>query len=50
MEEKIYHTMKRAGVFGIVIGIVTMVIGIAVGILSIVNGSDLLKKKSDIMF
>lgn len=50
MEEQTYRTMKSAGSFGIVIGIVSIVVGVTVGILNIVNGSRLLKKKSDIMF
>lgn len=50
MEERIYKTMKRAGVFGIVIGIVSLVVGVSLGVLSIINGADVLKKKSEIMF
>lgn len=48
--EKIYKTMQRAGSCSIVIGIVVLVTGLTVGILSIVSGSILLKRKSDIIF
>lgn len=48
--EKIYKTMRGAGACSIAIGIVILVTGLVVGILSIVSGSILLKRKSDIIF
>lgn len=50
MTEKAYKTMKRAGAWNIVIGVVVICIGIAAGIMSIVSGGRLLKAKSDILF
>jgi hypothetical protein len=48
--EKIYHTMKSVGVWNLVLGILMIVSGIIAGILLILNGSILLKKKSDLIF
>lgn len=48
--EKIYKTMKGAGACSIAVGIVILVTGVVVGILSIISGSILLKRKSDIVF
>lgn len=48
--EKIYHTMKSVGVWNLVLGILLIVSGTIAGILLILNGSVLLKKKSDLMF
>lgn len=48
--ERIYKTVKNAGVCSIVAGIVILVAGVAVGVVSIVSGSILLKRKSEIMF
>ncbi len=48
--EKIYHTMKSVGVWNLVLGILLIVSGIVAGILLILNGTALLKKKSDLMF
>lgn len=48
--EKIYKTMRSAGACSITIGIVILTIGMVVGILSIISGSILLKRKSDIIF
>jgi len=50
MSEKIYTTMKSEGVGNIVIGILLIVTGITSGVLVIVNGSRLLRKKSEILF
>lgn len=50
MMEKIYHTMKSVGVWNLVLGILMIVSGIIAGVLLILNGSVLLKKKSDLMF
>lgn len=49
MNEKLYKTMTRSGVCGIVVGIITLITGISAGILMIVSGSRLLKRKSDIL-
>lgn len=48
--EKIYHTMRRAGAGSIAIGIITLVLGVSVGIVAIVNGAMLLKRKAGILF
>lgn len=50
MMEKIYHTMKSVGVWNLVLGILMIVAGLVSGILLILNGTKLLKKKSDLMF
>ena len=51
--EKVYLTMKNAGVFNVVIGILMAVAGVAAavgGAFAIMHGAKLLKKKSEIMF
>lgn len=48
--EKIYKTMRGAGVINIVIGSVIITAGLAAGILAIVSGALLLKRKSEITF
>ncbi len=48
--EKIYKTMRNAGAYNIVAGIIILSAGIAVGTMSIVWGSLLLKRKSEIEF
>ena len=50
MMEKIYKTMKSVGVWNMVLGIVLIVAGLFAGIFMIVNGTRLLKKKSDLLF
>ncbi|MDF2844408.1 MAG: putative rane protein [Herbinix sp.] len=50
MMEKIYHTMKSVGVWNLVLGILTIIAGAVAGTLLILNGSRLLKKKSELMF
>ncbi len=50
MGEKIYRTMSHVGVGNLVVGIIIIVAGVTVGVISIVNGSKLLKKKSDLLF
>ena len=50
MGEKIYKTMKGAGAWNIVLGIVLLVIGITSGVLMIVSGAKLLSDKSKILF
>jgi hypothetical protein len=48
--ERIYKTMRNTGACNIAAGIVILVAGVAVGIVSIVSGSILLKRRSEIMF
>lgn len=51
--EKIYITMKRAGVYNIVCGILLAVTGVMTTVGSaflIAHGTKLLKKKSELMF
>lgn len=48
--EKVYKTMKGAGVFNLVLGILLIVFGITFGVLNIVNGGKLLKNRSNILF
>ncbi len=50
MMEKIYKTMKSVGVWNLVLGIVLIIAGLATGIFMIINGTRLLKKKSDLLF
>ena len=50
MQEKVYKTMKNAGAFNIIIGIITIVASLAAGILLIISGSKLLARKSNILF
>ena len=50
MMEKIYKTMKSVGVWNLVLGIILIVIGALAGVFLIVNGTKLLKKKSDLLF
>lgn len=50
MNEKTYKTMTVAGAGNIAIGVVMLVCGIVCGILSIINGANMLKRKSDIIF
>ena len=51
--EKVYLTMKNAGVFNVVMGILLAVGSVAAavgGAFLIMHGAKLLKKKSEIMF
>lgn len=48
--ERVYKTMQNTGAGCIVIGIIIAVTGLTVGIISIINGSLLLKRKSEIEF
>lgn len=50
MMEKIYHTMKSVGVWNLVMGILLIIAGVVSGVLLILNGTKLLKKKSDLLF
>jgi hypothetical protein len=42
--------MKSVGVWNLVLGILMIVSGIIAGVLLILNGTKLLRKKSDLMF
>ena len=48
--EKVYKTMKTAGVFNLVVGIITIVAGALTGAFLIVTGGRLLSEKKEIMF
>lgn len=48
--EKIYKTMKRAGIGNIVFGIITLLVGIATGILMIISGASLMHEKKNLIF
>lgn len=50
MEEKVYKTMKGAGAWNIVIGVVVLTIGVAAGVMLIISGGKLLADKSKILF
>ncbi|MDE5966727.1 MAG: hypothetical protein K2G89_07830 [Lachnospiraceae bacterium] len=50
MPEKAYQTMKHAGAWGIVMGVLLMIAGITIGVMSIIYGGKLLKNKSEIIF
>lgn len=50
MPEKAYQTMKHAGAWNIVMGILILIAGVTIGILSIVYGGKLVKNKSEITF
>ena len=49
MNEKVYNTMGRTGTAAIVLGIISMSVGVVCGILSIIFGSRLLKRKSEVL-
>lgn len=48
--ERVYKTMRNTGAGCIAVGIIMAVTGLTVGIISIVNGSLLLKRKSELEF
>ena len=48
--ERVYKTMRNTGACCIAVGIIMAVTGLTVGIISIVNGSLLLKRKSELEF
>ena len=48
--EKVYKTMRNAGVINIVIGSVIITAGVAAGVLATISGACLLKRKSEITF
>ena len=49
-DEKIYKTMSSVGIWGLVLGILSIVVGALTGAALIANSARLLKKKSEIMF
>ena len=48
--ENTYNSMKHAGIWNLILGIVAAAVGVAVGVLLIINGAKLLKAKSEIIF
>lgn len=50
MEENTYKTMSNAGIWSLVLGIVSICSGIAIGVLMIINGAKLIKSKSELTF
>jgi hypothetical protein len=48
--ERVYKTMQRAGISGIILGIIILLTGITTGILMIINGSRLIYQKKNITF
>lgn len=48
--EKVYKTMKKAGAWNLVVGILLIIGGIAAGVTIIVNGAKVLSAKSDLTF
>ena len=47
--EKIYHTVKNAGIWNLVMGIVVLVTGVTSGVLLLVNAFKLIKSKHELM-
>lgn len=47
--ERIYKSLKRAGVANLVLGIIVLVTGLVTGILMVVNGGRLLSNKKHIL-
>lgn len=50
MPEKAYQTMKHAGAWNLVMGVLILVTGVTIGVMSLVYGGKLLKNKSEITF
>lgn len=50
MSEKAYRTMTNTGAGSLALGIILLVVGITGGIIMIINGSRLLKDKSNLIF
>lgn len=50
MGEKVYKTMRNAGVWNIVFGVLMIVGGVTIGIIQLVHGGKLLKEKKEVMF
>ncbi len=49
MNEKLFHTVKSAGIWDLVMGVVILITGLTSGILLLVNAFRLLKGKQDMM-
>lgn len=49
-QERLYKTMRNAGIGNLVFGILMIVVGVTAGVLSIVTGAKLLRSKSKILF
>ena len=49
MSEKIFKTIKTAGIWNLVMGIVVLVSGITCGVLMLVSAVRLLKCKDEVM-
>lgn len=50
MPEKAYQTMRHAGAWNLVMGVVILITGITLGVMSIIYGGKLIKNKSEIIF
>ncbi len=50
MSEKVYNTMKQAGAWSIVFGVILITLGVAMGVMQIVQGGKLLHDKKEITF
>lgn len=50
VQEKLYRTMRSAGVINLVFGIILIIVGVGAGVMSIINGGRLLRSKSKIIF
>ena len=50
VQERLYKTMRNAGIGNLVFGILLIVVGVSAGVLSIVTGGKLLRSKSKIIF
>ena len=48
--EKVYKTMRTAGVVNIVIGSLVIAVGVTAGVLAIIQGALLLRNKKGITF
>lgn len=48
--EKVYQTMKNAGIFNVAVGISLIAFGVVTGVFSIVNGARLLRRKNKVLF
>lgn len=48
--EKVYQSMKSAGIFNLVMGITAILFGAITGSFAIVHGAKLLRRKNEITF
>ena len=48
--EKVYQSMKSAGIFNLVMGIATILFGAIAGSFAIVHGAKRLRRKNEITF